>query len=438
MLSRMAARRTMGAAVLAAPVLLLLATPALAATPVTTAAATTLHSAAASGSLSHPRAGTASVGVAGPVEDAVAGLRGGPVFLDPRSGRRLDVDAMGRAIGGEPIKIAILPGGPGTSEVRSWPREISQRLPGNTVAVIAGRYFYAGSDVLCRGAAGQAATNAIARHNAELDADDNSDLTAALTDFVAELRAAPRCDTAGGAGRGDRYADDAGGGDVFAGADTASVLPWVLGGLALGVLGIGGWVLLSRRRAAARIGQRRGETRELVARLGAEVAALADGGPADGLQARADAAGKHGEAHALLAGATTDVQYAAIRHTAIEGLIAAAAARELFGAAGVNAGPSDAGGAPGQRRPIPEFDPPPAGGSAAPPPADLPHRPLAAYRPGASYYHPGSAAAPAGWYPEPFWDRSAEPPEPLEPAEPTGVAEPTGLAGAEPSGAPAP
>lgn len=355
----------------------------------------------------------------------MGGLRSGPVFLDPRSGRRVDVDALGRAIGGEPIKIAILPGGAGTSEVRSWPREIAQRLPGNTVAVIAGRYFYAGSDVLCRGAAGQAATNAIARHNAELDTGDNSDLTAALTDFVAELRAAPRCETAGGAGRGDRYADEPGGGDVFAGADTASVLPWVLGGLALGVLGVGGWVLLSRRRAADRARQRRRETRELVERLGAEVAELPDSGPADGLAARADAAGKHGEAHALLAGATTGVQLAAIRHAAIEGLTAAAAARELLQAA---AGPPGPGGRAGQP-PIPGFDPPVPTGPAAPPPADLPYQPLPAYRPGVAYYHPGSPAAPAGWYPEPFWDRSADP---LEPAGPPG------LAGAEPSGAPAP
>jgi hypothetical protein len=435
MLSRMAARRAMGAAVFAAPILLLLPQPApatpwpAAVAPATVRPATMWHGPASNGGMSHPRVGGGAA--AGPVEDAVAGLRGGPVFLHPQSGRRLDVDALGRAIGGEPVKIAILPGGAATSEVRGWPREISRQLPGNTVAVIAGRYFYAGSDVLCRGAAGQAATNAIARHNAELDTTDNSDLTAALTDFVAELRAAPRCDTAGGAGRGDRYADEPGGGDVFAGADTGTVLPWVLGGLALGVLGIGGWVLLSRRRAAARIRQHRQETRELVARLGAEVAALPDGGSADGLQARADASGKHGEANALLAGATTDVQYATIRHAAIEGLTAAAAARVLLGAAGGHAGSSDAGGVLREPPAIPAFGPPAVTGPAAP--ADLPHQPLPAYRPGAPYYHQGSAAAPAGWYPQPFWDRS-----PQAPGEASELAGPPGLAGAEPSGAPAP
>ena len=135
------------------------------------------------------------------VTPAVAGLRDTSVFLDPAANRQLDVDALRRTIGSEPIKIAVLPAGAGTSEVRGWPRQISQELPGNTVAVIAGRYFYAGSDVLCSGLAGQAATNAVARHNGELDTDENSDLTAALTDFVAELRAAPRCSSAGGAGR---------------------------------------------------------------------------------------------------------------------------------------------------------------------------------------------------------------------------------------------
>ena len=340
-----------------------------------------------------------------PVQDAVAGLRDSTVYLDPGSGRNLDVDALRRTIGADPIKIAILPAGPGTSEVRTWPREISEQLPGNTVAVIAGRYFYAGSDVLCSGVAGQAATNAIARHNTELDTDDNSDLTAALTDFVAELKAAPPC-ASEGAGRGDRYADEPGGGEAFAGADTSTVLPWVLGGLGLGVLAIGGWVLLARRRAGGRVRQHRGEAGELVARLAGELARLPSGGPADGMLARTDATGKHGEAQVLLVGATTDVQYAAARHTAIEGLTAAAAARALLG--GASGPPGD-----GQPPAIPAFDPPAGAVPAAVADlADLPHRPLPQYRPGAPYYHAGSAAAPAGWYPEPFWERAAEPAEP--------------------------
>ncbi|HEY3259062.1 MAG TPA: hypothetical protein VGJ95_02155 [Pseudonocardiaceae bacterium] len=344
---------------------------------------------------------TAPAASAGPVQNAVAGLRANPVFLDPSSRRLLDVAAVRAAIGPEPIKIAVLPAGSSTSEVRTWPREIAKELPGNTIAVISGRYFYAGSEVLCSGLAGQAATNAIAKHNTDLDADANSDLTAALVDFVGELKSAPKCTSAGGAGRGDRYADEPGGGEAFGTDDTASVLPWVLGGLTLGVLGVGSWVLLSRRRARGRVQLRRGEARELVARLGAELAALqTDGAPgADpaGRQARADAAGKHGEAQALLVGATTNMQYTAVRHAAIEGLTAAAAARALLGR-----------GNAGHGAPIPAFDEPAGAATAKPSPQPPypPYPPLAQYAPGSPYYHPGSAAAPAGWYREPFWELS--------------------------------
>ncbi|HEY0636745.1 MAG TPA: hypothetical protein VGD67_03795, partial [Pseudonocardiaceae bacterium] len=181
---------------------------------------------------------------AGPVADAVAGLRAGPVYLDPAADRRLDVEALRARIGDRPILVAVLPAGPGVSEVRTWPRLIARELPGRTVAVISGRYFYAGSDVLCRGAAGQAATNAVARHNAVLDQDENSDLTAALSSFVDELAASPSCPNT--SSRGDRYADEPGGGAIAAEPDdTVAVLPWVAGALAALVLGVGAWVALA-------------------------------------------------------------------------------------------------------------------------------------------------------------------------------------------------
>ena len=265
---------------------------------------------------------TAGPAWAGPVDDAVAGLRAGPVFVDPAAGREVDVAAVRDRIGDRPILIAILPAGPGTGEVRTWPREISALLPGNTVAVISGRYFYAGSDVLCKGVAGQAATTVIARHNADLDQEANSDLTAALTDFVAELAAAPRCE-AGPAARGDRYADEPGGGEASAVDDTATVLPIVAGGLTAGVLGVGTWVLLARRRAAAAARRGRDETRALVARLGQELDGLPDRNDPTTQRAVWAAAAKHAEAQALLLGATTDVQYAAVRQAATEGLAAA-------------------------------------------------------------------------------------------------------------------
>lgn len=291
-----------------------------------------------------------AVASAGPVQDAVAGLRDSPVFVDPAAGRELDIDGLRERIGDQPIRIAILPAGPGTSEVRGWPREISRELPGNTIAVVSGRYFYAGSDVLCHGVAGRAATRAIARHNTTLDQDENSDLTEALTDFVAELSTAPRCTSGDGAGRGDRYADEPGGGVAFADDDTMTVLPYVAGGLAAGVLGAGGWVLVARRRAAAAAARLREQSRALVSRLGAELEALPDpatgpeggpeGGPTSGPESSpgsgtaADvvdpataAAASYAEAQALLLGASTEVQYAAAGNAAIAGLAAARAAR---------------------------------------------------------------------------------------------------------------
>lgn len=331
---------------------------------------------------------------AAPVDDAVAGLRDSAVFVHPQANRRVDVAALERAIGDAPIKIAVLPKKSATedfpvSEIRTWPRLVSEQLPGYTVATVSGRRFYAGSDVLCGGLAGQAASKAIYANESELDAEENSDLTGMLTDFVTEVKAAQPCEGEP-ASRGDRYADEPGGGDTGEAAaedgavdDTATVLPWVIGAAALVLLAVGGWVLLTRRTAAARAAAERADARALVERLAAELAELPDG------PATADATGKHRESSTLLAGATTDVQFAAARHAAIEGLTAAGEARL---AAGLE---------PGQ--PVPPFGHPTPGQPALGQPDALPHRPLPRYQPGSPHFHPGGAAVPAGWYPEPFW-----------------------------------
>lgn len=342
---------------------------------------------------------------AAPVDDAVAGLRDSAVFVHPQANRQVDVAALERAIGDAPIKIAVLPKKSPTedypvSEIRTWPRLVSEQLPGYTVATVSGRRFYAGSEVLCGGLAGQAASRAIYANESELDADENSDLTGMLTDFVAEVKAAQPCEGEP-ANRGDRYADEPGGGDTGEAAvvdDTATVLPWVIGAAALVLLAVGGWVLLTRRAAAKRAATDRAEARALVERLGAELADLPDG------PATADAAGKHGEASTLLAGATTDVQFAAARHAAIEGLTAAGEARL---AAGLGPGqPVPPFGQPAPGQPAvgqPVVGQPAVGQPGGGQPDALPHRPLPRYEPGSPHFHPGSAAVPAGWYPEPFW-----------------------------------
>jgi hypothetical protein len=274
--------------------------------------------------------GASGVAAAAPIDDSVPALRSAAVYLDPGANRHLDLAAVTAAMGAEPIKIAILPGGPGVTDVRQLPRRLSAEFPGTTVAVIAGRYFYAGSQTLCGGAAGRAATAAIAKNNARLDTDENSDLTKALTDFVTEVRNAPHCP--GGTERGNRYAEDEPGGGEASGADdTSTVLPLVGGAIGLVALGVLAWVLIARRGARGRAGQDRQVAGELTARLGAEVAELPEDPDSVAAQAISEAAGRHAEADALLISATTDLQFADVRYAAIAGLIAAREARVALG-----------------------------------------------------------------------------------------------------------
>jgi len=262
---------------------------------------------------------------AGPVDDATAALRSTSVYLAPAASRNLDVEAVRRAIGAEPIKIAVIPRIESVNDVAMLPRQMAAALPGNTIGVISGRYFYAGSEVVCAGVAGQAAANAIKGNEAALDAnntpDNPSDLTKPVSDFVAAIKAAPKCPPE--AGRLDRYADQPGGGVAIAGPDdTATVLPWVLGGIGLGMLIVATLVLLTRRRTRGTATQHRDEAHTLVRQLGAELAELPEEG-----DAHAEAAAKHGEAEAILVSATTDEQFAAARQAALDGLTAARNAR---------------------------------------------------------------------------------------------------------------
>lgn len=206
----------------------------------------------------------------GPVENAVAALRTDSVYLDPGSGRNLDMAAVRAAIGTAPIKLAILPRIESVNQVAVLPRTLATSLPGNTIGVISGRYFYAGSEVVCKGSAGEAAAKTIKANEAALDAENSADspadLTKPLTDFITAIKAAPACPADGT--RADRYADAPGGGALATGPDdTSSVLPWVLSGIGAGVLVIGTVTLLiwrrTRRVAAARWAETVEELREL-------------------------------------------------------------------------------------------------------------------------------------------------------------------------------
>src|SRR5207302_11077833 len=95
------------------------------------------------------------------------------VYLDPGSNRNLNVAAVRSAIGSAPIKIAVLPRIESVNQVAVLPRTLAGQLPGNTIGVISGRYFYAGSEVVCKGAAGEAAAKAIKANEAALDANNS-------------------------------------------------------------------------------------------------------------------------------------------------------------------------------------------------------------------------------------------------------------------------
>ncbi|MFL6144307.1 MAG: hypothetical protein ACJ72N_20895 [Labedaea sp.] len=271
-----------------------------------------------------------AAGAATPVDDAAAALRTDSVYLAREANRNLDVAAVRRAIGTEPIKIAVIPKIESVAEVAALPRLLANQLPGNTIAVISGRYFYAGSEVVCTGSAGRAASNAINANEAALDAnntpDSPSDITKPLTDFITEIKSAPKCPNE--VGRSDRYADPAGGGVALAGKDdTATVLPWVLGGIGTAVVVLGTLVLLIRRRTRKRAVHDRDEATVLVQQLAEELADLAAGVDGDVAESRAEAAARHGEAEAILISATTDAQFAAAKAAAHEGLTAARAVR---------------------------------------------------------------------------------------------------------------
>ncbi|HEU5473155.1 MAG TPA: hypothetical protein VFV67_21120 [Actinophytocola sp.] len=267
---------------------------------------------------------------AGPVEDAAEALRGDSLYLAPGANRNLDESAVRQAIGEAPIKIAVLPRIDSVAEVAGLPRRLAGLLPGNTIAVISGRYFYAGSEVICKGYAGRAATDAVNANEAALDAnpaaDSPSDITRPLTDFVAAVKAAPACPSEGT--RGDRYADEPGGREAIAGVDdTAAVLPWVLGGIGLIALAAGALVLVTRMRTRGAATAHRDEAAALVGRLAGELAELPAGGDGALAEARNTAAARHGEAEAILLGATTDAQFEAARQAAMEGIAAARSAR---------------------------------------------------------------------------------------------------------------
>ena len=177
------------------------------------------------------------------LDAAASALRNNPVYVDGSAERARDVDAdrLRARIrsGGSPIFVAVLPesaindaGG----DVNRLPTVLAQRVGlQGTYAVVAGRSFRAGSNVLSTGQAGALAT-------AAFQARSSDGVGAVLDTFVDRVNQAAAGQT-GGAGAGP-----ASGGDEreSSGSGSGGVL------LALLVLAGGGFFIWSRKRSKAR------------------------------------------------------------------------------------------------------------------------------------------------------------------------------------------
>ncbi len=189
----------------------------------------------------------AALGLASParageqIDAAVAALRSDPVYVDPNA--ELAVDANDQAelrrtihtAGAGPVYIAILRGN-AEDEAGGDPDGVLQAIhdglgrPG-TYAVVVGRHFRAGSEVLPSGEAGRLATEALNAHRSE-------GVTATLVDFVDRVAVEQQRGSGGDSGSGD--GEPGAGGGVLIGL-------LVLGGV--GFLAYRGWRNHQRTKA---------------------------------------------------------------------------------------------------------------------------------------------------------------------------------------------
>ncbi|MBA3524234.1 MAG: hypothetical protein H0T85_06725 [Geodermatophilaceae bacterium] len=321
----------------------------------------------------------ASPAFADSVDDAIEVLATDSVYVDPDAAAAVDVDAVRDAIGSDPVLIAILPADAG--DALDAATRIGLAIPGTTVAVLApgvdGTDFRAGSELLCAGTADTLAGDAVEANFDQLQ--DDRELTALLVDFVEAVRSAPdgECETLGDA----------------AGSSGGNGLLW-LGGIGLVALaGGGGYVVYRNRQAAARMEGLRAEVTSMYDRLAADVSTLDPGEDPVTRQALADASERYTSTGAQLSQADTEGEYAAVRRTAVEGLMAARTVRERLG---LDPGP-----------PIPPVEQP-VGEQLTEarevPVGDQTQQGYPTYTPGAPYYWRGGYGVPGGWYRNRFWE----------------------------------
>jgi hypothetical protein len=200
-----------------------------------------------------------STATAGPIVDTAAqALRSSPVYVAPNAelGNRVDAARVRSEIdraGAGPVYVAVLPlaaeqeeGGSPDGVLQALHDQVGAR---GTYAVVVGRHFRAGSDVLRPGVAGRLATEA-------LDAHRSAGVTPTLVDFVDRVAAARSGNGPGNRGPGG-------------------------GGIALiAVLGVAGGAFLlvrtvaRRRRDAAELAEVKTAAREDLIALADDVRSL--------------------------------------------------------------------------------------------------------------------------------------------------------------------
>jgi hypothetical protein len=327
------------------------------------------------------------------VDDAVSGLRSASVYVAPGvTEPKIDVDEVTRAIGSQPVKIAVLPADDFGSRSKAFAasEQIGRALAPDspmTVGVVAGNNFNASSSRYCAGSASAVAQDAVEANSSELRR--TNDVTRMLQSFVTGLQSrpisgSPACRGSSAAGASDATDDSGGSGAV----------PWVLGGI--GVVGAGGagaWVLSRRRRRQKEMEGRRAEVLSLYDRLGADVQNLHGGDDPVARQALADASERYTATGSQLSQADTHQEYDVARRTALEGLQAARTARKALG---LDPGPD-----------LPPIAPAYGEQLSKPQQVQVGDRTVQGYpeyTPGAPYYYGGGAGYPGGWYAFPFWE----------------------------------
>jgi hypothetical protein len=337
----------------------------------------------------------APVAHADAVDDAVDGLRSASVYVAPGvTDPKIDVEAVTRAIGSRPIKIAVLPaeGLDSTSKAFSAAQQIGETLAPDpssplTVGVVAGHNFNAASTQYCAGSASAVAKDAVDANRTELA--DTKDVTRMLQSFVTGLQSRPLAHSAACQG-----SSAGGGSDASADSGGSSAVPWVLGGLGLaGAAGVGAWVLSRRRRRQKELEGRRAEVLSLYDRLGADVQNLHGGDDPVVRQALVDAAERYTATGSQLSQADTHQEFDVARRTALEGLQAARTARIKLG---LDPGPE-----------LPPISPSYGEQLTKPQEVTVGDRTVQGYpeyTPGAPYYYGGGGGYPGGWYSFPFWE----------------------------------